>query len=52
MRTYRVAINHRAGHLVIKHVEAANKLEAEAQVRSQYPAICLGRTSSVKPAAR
>ena len=49
MKTYRVAINHRAGHLVVHKVEAASKAAAEQQVRSSYSSngAALGRTSSI-----
>lgn len=49
MKTYRVVINHRAGHLVTHKVEAPNKAAAEAQVRGSYSnnGAALGRTSSV-----
>ena len=49
MKTYRVVINHKAGHLAIHTVEAANKSAADKAVRALYSnnGLALGRTSSV-----
>lgn len=47
MKVYRVCINHRAGHLIIRKVEASSKQAAERAVRETFPAAALGRTSSV-----